>query len=151
MPRLHQIRFLAAFLAAFGPKTQQKLYISGANRKTLQKAASHFWPTTERCHSERVRAAVRKLNVVEDNIVQMVAIIDDSVLLGIHECLAKEEFPKGTPSQANKPEREPVIDTGDISKQSEGRSTSSTVTSSPFNQLLLPAPPATIGSTQAAI
>ncbi|PPD91800.1 hypothetical protein GOBAR_DD11266 [Gossypium barbadense] len=43
----------------------------------------------------------------------------------------------------------PLIDTGDSSKQSEGRSTSSTVTSSPFNQLLLPATPATIGSTQA--
>lgn len=38
-------------------------------------ATSHFWPTTERCHSERVRAAIRKLNVVEDNTVQMVCIL----------------------------------------------------------------------------
>ncbi|XP_039036473.1 protein PHYLLO, chloroplastic-like [Hibiscus syriacus] len=34
-------------------------------------ASSHFWPTTERCHSGRVRAVIRKLNVVEDNTMQM--------------------------------------------------------------------------------
>ncbi|MBA0828474.1 hypothetical protein Goarm_013146 [Gossypium armourianum] len=38
----------------------------------LYQATSHFWPTTERCHSEHVRTAIRKLNVVEDNTVQMV-------------------------------------------------------------------------------
>ncbi|MBA0738559.1 hypothetical protein Gogos_011896 [Gossypium gossypioides] len=43
-------------------------------------ATSHFWPTTERCHSERVRAAIRKLNVVEDNTVQMA--YTNGILLG---------------------------------------------------------------------
>ncbi|KAL4281360.1 hypothetical protein GQ457_03G011440 [Hibiscus cannabinus] len=37
----------------------------------LYQASSHFWPTTERCHSGRIRAAVRKLNVVEDSTMQM--------------------------------------------------------------------------------
>ncbi|TYG79762.1 hypothetical protein ES288_D02G162700v1 [Gossypium darwinii] len=43
-------------------------------------ATSHFWPTTERCHSERVRTAIRKLNVVEDNTVQMA--YTNGILLG---------------------------------------------------------------------
>ncbi|XP_022776661.1 protein PHYLLO, chloroplastic isoform X3 [Durio zibethinus] len=38
----------------------------------LYQASSHFWPATERCHSEGIRAAIRKLNVVEDKTVQMV-------------------------------------------------------------------------------
>ncbi|KAB2090361.1 hypothetical protein ES319_A03G118500v1 [Gossypium barbadense] len=46
----------------------------------LYQATSHFWPTTERCHSERVRAAIRKLNVVEDNTVQMA--YTNGILLG---------------------------------------------------------------------
>lgn len=43
-------------------------------------ASSHFWPTTERWHSERVRAAIRKLNVVEDNTMQMVCILHSTFL-----------------------------------------------------------------------
>ncbi|KAK8309972.1 hypothetical protein V6Z12_D02G156700 [Gossypium hirsutum] len=46
----------------------------------LYQATSHFWPTTERCHSERVRTAIRKLNVVEDNTVQMA--YTNGILLG---------------------------------------------------------------------
>ncbi|XP_021292917.1 protein PHYLLO, chloroplastic isoform X1 [Herrania umbratica] len=38
----------------------------------LYQVSSHFWPTTERCHSKCIRSAIRKLNVVEDRTVQMV-------------------------------------------------------------------------------
>ncbi|XVE91706.1 hypothetical protein REPUB_Repub01dG0034000 [Reevesia pubescens] len=37
----------------------------------LYQASSHFWPTTERCHSECIRASIGKLNVVEDKTIQM--------------------------------------------------------------------------------
>ncbi|XVE74433.1 hypothetical protein DITRI_Ditri12bG0017000 [Diplodiscus trichospermus] len=38
----------------------------------LYQASSHFLPTTERFHSDCIRAAIKKLNVVEDKTVQMV-------------------------------------------------------------------------------
>ncbi|GMI89318.1 hypothetical protein HRI_002601100 [Hibiscus trionum] len=108
----------------------------------------------EQCRNYKQRV-VHLVNSTSDEslLCQGLALNDDlQRLLARHEAIAS-----GTSSQANNPKPEPakelvnvggpLIDTGDSSKQSEGRSTSSTVESSPFNQLLLPAPPATNGST----
>ncbi|KAL4303217.1 hypothetical protein GQ457_10G002190 [Hibiscus cannabinus] len=108
----------------------------------------------EQCRNYKQRV-VHLVNSTSDEslLCQGLALNDDlQRLLARHEAIAS-----GTSSQANNPKPEaarelvnvggPLIDTGDSGKQSEGRPTSSTVESSPFNQLLLTAPPATNGST----
>ncbi|KAE8718878.1 branched-chain-amino-acid aminotransferase-like protein 3 [Hibiscus syriacus] len=111
----------------------------------------------QQCRNYKQRV-VHLVNSTSDEslLCQGLALNDDlQRLLARHEAIAS-----GTPSQANNPKPEParelvkvdspLIDTGDSGKPSEGRSASSTVESSPFNQLSLPAPPATNGSTPPA-
>ncbi|XVE53721.1 hypothetical protein DITRI_Ditri03aG0025200 [Diplodiscus trichospermus] len=112
----------------------------------------------EQCRNYKQRV-VHLVNSTSDEslLCQGLQLNDDlQRVLAKHEAIAS-----GTSSQANKPKPEaarelvnvdsPLVDTGESSKQSDGRSPSSTgANSQPFNQLLLPAPPATNGSTPPA-
>ncbi|XP_022754583.1 TOM1-like protein 9 isoform X2 [Durio zibethinus] len=111
----------------------------------------------EQCRTNKQRV-VHLINSTSDESLlhQGLSLNDD-----LQRVLAKHEAIASGTSQADKPKLEParelvnvdgpLVDTGDSSKQSEGRSNSSTGASSqPFNQLLHSAPPATNGSNPPA-
>ncbi|XWS64136.1 hypothetical protein CRYUN_Cryun06bG0160800 [Craigia yunnanensis] len=62
----------------------------------LYQASSHFLHATERCHSECIRAAIRKHNVVEDKTVQMVYM--NALSLGTRNVGAYPMELRGAPS-----------------------------------------------------